>query len=257
MPIYHKQKSAELIEASHEVCRVLANILGHIPGLHQQLHSCDVEYLADTSICGCLYSAEQLFGVLFELVHIDISNSRTAIGFLRHCCIATLPVNIFLCLLRDIEHVAFWIIAVRTFQCILQHQLSHFRHNIILPYNMQSRLLSLHRFCLAGGIGHHILSAFGVYLDLIIVLALVVVQRKLDGLNCAALQLRQFCLTPTISILAVSPLLGEAGREHDTCVLRYSYRFICHNRTYNVGVCNMHCFIIVRCPGLTCTDVLQ
>lgn len=257
MPIYHKQQSAELIETPHEVCRILADILGHISGLHQQLHSCDIEDLADTSICGCLYSTEQLFRILFELIHIDISNGRAAIGFLRHCCIATLPVNIFLCLLRDIEHITFWIIAVRTFQRILQHKLSHFRHNIILPYNMQSRLFSLHRFCLAGSIGHHILSAFGVYLDLIIVLALIVVQCKLDGLNCAALQLRQFRLASTISILAVPPLFGEAGREHDTCVLRYSYRFICHNRTYNVGVCNMYCFIIVRCPSLACTDVLQ
>lgn len=116
---------------------------------------------------------------------------------------------------------------------------------------MKSRLFGLHRLRLASGIRHHVLCAFGVYLDLIVVLALIIIQCKLYGLNRAALQLRQFRLASTVSVLAVPPLLGEPGREHDARVLRYSYRFICHNRTYNVGVCDMHCFVIVGCPSLT------
>lgn len=122
---------------------------------------------------------------------------------------------------------------------------------------MQSCLFCLHRFCLPCSVRHDILCALCVYLDLIIVLALIIVQRKLYGLNCAALQLRQFRLASTISILAMPTLLGEAGREHDARVLRYSYIFICYNRPYNVGICDMHCFIIAGCPSLTCTDVLQ
>ena len=122
---------------------------------------------------------------------------------------------------------------------------------------MQSCFFCLHRFCLPRSIRHDILCAFCVYLDLVIVLALIIVQRELYGLNCAALQLRQFRLASTISILAAPPLLSISGREHYARVLRHSYRFICYNRPYNVSICDMHCFVIVGCPGLTCTNVLQ
>lgn len=119
MPVYHKQQAAQLIQTAHKIGRIVANVLRHIPCLYQELHSCDIEYLANTGLCSCLYSAQQLFRILLELIHVYVGNRRPVICSLSHGSIATLPINILLGLLGDIEHVAFWLIAVRTFQGVL------------------------------------------------------------------------------------------------------------------------------------------
>ena len=257
MPVYHKQQAAQFIQAPHEVRGIFANIFRNIPGLYQQFHSRNVEHLADTCVRCRLDCAQQLLGILLELIHAYISNIRAAVGRLCHSRVTALPVYVLLCFLCDIEHVAFGFIAMCALQRVLKHQLSYLRNNIVLPYNMQRCLFGLHRFGLAGGIGHHILRALCIHLYFIVVLALIVVQRKLDGLNCAALKFRQLCLTPAVFILALLPMLCIAGGEHYARVLRNSYRSVSYDRTYDIGISNVYCFITVGRPGLTRAYVLQ
>lgn len=111
-------------------------MLRDIAGLYQEFHSRNIEHLADTGFSSSLYSTEQLFRILLELLKICIRNGRPGVRVLGHCNIAAFPLRILFGLLGDVEHIALRIVAVRTFESLRKHKLSHLRHDIILPYNM-------------------------------------------------------------------------------------------------------------------------
>lgn len=136
MPVYHEQHAAQLIQALHEVCGIISDVFRDIAGLYQEFHSRNIEHLADTGFSSSLYSTEQLFRILLELLKICIRNSRPGVSVLGHCNITAFPLRILFGLLGDIEHIALRIVAVRTFEGLRKHKLSHLRHDIILPYNM-------------------------------------------------------------------------------------------------------------------------
>lgn len=176
MPVYHEQHAAQLIQALHEVCSIISDVLRNIAGLYQEFHSCNIEHLADTSFSRSLYSTEQLFRILLELFKICIRNGRPGVSVLGHCNIAAFPLRILFRLLGDVEHIALRVVAVRTFEGLCKHKLSHLGHNIILPYNMQSCFFCLHRLCFALRICNYILGSFCVYLNPVVFLTLVCIE---------------------------------------------------------------------------------
>lgn len=177
MPVYHKQHTAQLIQALHEVRCVISDMLRDIAGLYQEFHSCNIKHLADTGFCSSLYSIKQLFWILLKLLEICIRNGRPGVSILGHCNIAAFPLCILFCLLGDVEHIALRVVAMRTFERLCKHKLSHLRHNIILPYNMQSCFFCLHRLCLTLCVCNYILGSFGVYLNPVVFLTLVCIER--------------------------------------------------------------------------------
>lgn len=182
MPVYHEQHAAELIQALHEVCGIISDMFRNIAGLYQKFHSRNVEHLADTGFSSSLYSAEQLLRILLELLKICIRNGRPGVRVLGHCNIAAFPLRILLCLLGDVEHIALRVVAMRPFEGLRKHKLSHLRHNIILPYNMQSCFFCLHRLCFALCICNYILGSFGIYLNPVVFLTLVCIERMFQRL---------------------------------------------------------------------------